>query len=89
MKAIVSVIGKDKTGIISKVSAKLFELGANIEDISQTVMQNYFTMIMLVDLSAEKQDFTALVSQLEALGGEIGVTIRLQHEDIFNAMHKI
>lgn len=89
MKAVVSVIGKDKVGIISKVSSYLSELSINIEDISQTVLQDYFVMIMLVDVSAASGDLSALAAKLEERGTEIGVVIRIQHEDIFNAMHKI
>jgi ACT domain-containing protein len=89
MKAIVSVIGKDKTGIIAAVSTTLYEIGVNIEDISQTIMQQYFTMIMLVDISGSKNKLTEIAQILENKGKEIGVCIRIQHEDIFNAMHKI
>ena len=89
MRAIVSVIGKDKQGIIAKVSALLFERGINIEDISQTIMSEYFTMIMLVDVSKSKAPLAELAKQLEDEGREIGVTIHTQHEDLFNAMHKL
>ncbi len=89
MRAVVSVIGKDKKGIIARVSTFLSEAGANIEDISQSIMQDYFAMIMLVDVSALSVDFSALASQLEALGESIGTAIKIQHEDIFNAMHKL
>lgn len=89
MKAIVSVIGKDRTGIIAKVTGKLFELGCNVEDISQTVMHgSYFTMIMLITL----EDGLAVGAVNEALSSvaeELGVEIRVQHEDIFNSMHRI
>lgn len=88
MKAIVSVIGKDKKGIIAKVSNILFEQDINIEDISQTIMQDYFTMIMMVSIS-ENSDVTKLSSILTKAGEELGVIIRVQHEDIFNAMHKL
>ncbi|MBO4539300.1 MAG: ACT domain-containing protein [Clostridia bacterium] len=88
-KAIVSVIGTDKKGIIAKVSGLLFELGINVEDISQTIMQQYFTMIMLVDLSEAKKEFGAVCEDLDALGKEIGVDIRMQSEQIFTAMHRI
>jgi ACT domain-containing protein len=89
MKAIVSVLGKDQKGIIAKVSTTLFNEGINIEDISQTILQNkYFTMLMMVDLengiSIEKVD-----KKLQALAQELGLEIRIQHEDIFNSMHKI
>ncbi|MBE6701264.1 MAG: ACT domain-containing protein [Ruminococcaceae bacterium] len=89
MKAIITVIGKDKSGIIAKVSTKLAENDVNIEDISQTIMQEYFTMVMLVDISNTKLDFTKFVSELKELGNSIGVDIYVQHEDIFNSMHKI
>lgn len=88
MKAIVSVIGKDKKGIIAKVSNILFEQDINIEDISQTIMQDYFTMIMMVSIS-ENSDVTKLGNILTKVGEELGVVIRVQHEDIFNAMHKL
>lgn len=89
MRAVVTVIGKDQTGIIYHVSKILSKCNANIEDISQTIMQNIFTMIMLVDLSEITCDFTELKDDLEALGKTIGQSIRIQHEDIFNAMHQI
>jgi len=88
-KAIVSVIGTDKKGIIARVSGLLFELGINVEDISQTIMQQYFTMIMLVDLSEAKGSFCSVCEELDKLGKEIGVDIRMQGEDIFTAMHRI
>ena len=88
MKAIVSVIGKDKKGIIAKVSNILYENDINIEDISQTIMQDYFTMIMMVSISANS-DVTKLGEILKKTGEELGVIIRVQHEDIFNAMHKL
>ena len=89
MKAIITVIGKDKSGIIAKVSTKLADNSINIEDISQTIMQGFFTMVMLVDISASKVEFTSLVNDMKALGAEIGVDIYVQHEDIFDSMHKI
>ena len=88
VKAIVTVIGKDKKGIIARVSGALAEAGANVVDISQTVMQGYFMMMMLVDISGAEK-IRDLGDSLDALGEEIGVKIRIQHEDIFNAMHRI
>ena len=88
VKAIVTVIGKDKKGIIARVSGALAEAGANVEDISHTVMQGYFMMMMLVDISGAEK-IRDLGDSLDALGEEIGVKIRIQHEDIFNAMHRI
>ena len=89
MKAIVTVIGKDKPGIIAKVSSALAENQVNIEDISQTLMQDNFTMLMLCDLSKATVSLSKLQIQLVELGKDIGVSIHVQHEDIFNAMHKI
>jgi len=89
MKAIVTVIGKDKSGIIAKVSTALADQNVNIEDISQTIVQGNFTMIMLCDLSNAKVDILSLKDQLDILGKEIGVSVHIQHEDIFNAMHTI
>ena len=89
MKAVVTVMGIDKTGIIAKVSTCLSDFNINILDINQTIMQNIFTMIMLVDIKDATKDFANVSSTLEKLGNELGVEIRIQHEDIFNSMHKI
>ena len=89
MKAIVTVIGKDRVGIISQVSAMLAEENVNVLDISQTVMREYFTMIMLVDASDIKSSFGDLAKRMAAFGDESGLSIRIQREDIFNAMHRI
>ncbi|MEW5801897.1 MAG: ACT domain-containing protein [bacterium] len=89
MKAIVTVIGKDKVGIIAQVSAVLAENMVNILDISQTILQDYFTMIMLVDLSGMKLSFSELHNKLEEKGKTIGLQIRIQREEVFKAMHQI
>ncbi len=89
MKAILSVIGKDKLGIIASVSKELSDLKINIEDISQTIMQDYFTMIMLVDTSKCTLPFDEVTKRLSELGKKSNLDIRLRHEDIFNAMHKL
>lgn len=89
MKAIVTVIGKDKPGIIAKVSQALAQSNVNIEDISQTIMQGNFTMLMQCDLEKANLSLKDLKNTLTTLGEEIGVSIHVQHEDIFNAMHKI
>ncbi|MCT4620420.1 MAG: ACT domain-containing protein [Marinisporobacter sp.] len=89
MKAVVTVIGKDTIGIISKVSTILAENHVNILDISQTILQDYFTMIMIVDLSKMTENFKTMKEKLESLGEEIGMSIKIQHEDIFDSMHKI
>ena len=89
MKAIVTVIGRDQVGIIAAVCALLSEKNVNVMDISQTIMQDYFTMIMLVDISAANVPFAQLKETLTAAGEERHLDIRIQREDIFNAMHKI
>lgn len=89
MKAIVTVIGKDTIGIIARVSGILAEHNVNILDISQTVMQDYFTMIMMVDTSLSSVGFAALSKILEDSGRENGLEIHIQREDIFIAMHRI
>lgn len=89
MKAIVSVIGTDKRGIIAKVATKLWECNVNVEDISQTIMQNYFTMIMLVDLGEATMSFEEIKQALAQEGEAIGVQITMQSEAIFQAMHRI
>lgn len=88
MKAIVTVLGKDKVGIIAKVSGELAKLGVNVEDISQTIMQDYFVMIMMVEVP-KGEKIAEIAPKLDELGKEIGVSVRIQHEDIFNAMHRI
>ncbi len=87
MRAVVTVMGIDRAGIIAKVSGCLFENGANILDINQTIMQNIFTMVMLVDLKQESA--SKIVAELEKIAVEIGVDIRIQNEEIFNSMHRI
>ena len=89
MKAIITVTGKDKVGIIALVSAECAKYGANIEDISQTVLDEYFAMIMLVSLEKLTVDFSAFADALNKAGREVGVDIRVMHEDIFNTMHRI
>ncbi len=89
MKAVVTVTGKDNTGIIAKVSAFLAEKGANIEDISQTIMGEYFAMIMIVNLKNTKEELAVLAQECSEMGKKIGMAIYMQHEDIFNAMHSI
>jgi len=89
MKGIITVLGKDRVGIIAKVCVYLSNNGINILDISQTIVQGYFNMMMIVDMETTEKRFEALVSELDALGAEIGVHIKLQHEDIFNAMHRV
>lgn len=89
MKAIVTVIGKDKIGIIAQVSAVLAENMVNILDISQTILQDYFTMIMLVDLEKMKISFSELSKKLDEKGKTIGLQIKIQREEVFKAMHQV
>ena len=89
MKAVVTVTGKDKVGIIAMASRECARFGANIIDISQTVMREYFAMIMLVELDNLNCDFAAFAAAMKQSGEENGVDIRVMHEDIFNTMHQI
>jgi len=89
MKAIVTVIGKDRVGIIAKVSGILAENMVNIMDISQTILQDYFAMIMLVDLTDMKLSFSDLSKKLAEKGTTTGVQIKIQREEVFKAMHQI
>lgn len=89
MRAFVTVMGKDKIGIIQKVTTVLLENRINILDINQTLIEDYFVMIMLIDLSQMSIEFSSLKEKLDVAGKEIGVYIKIQHEDIFNSMHKI
>ncbi|MGE5628997.1 MAG: ACT domain-containing protein [Solirubrobacterales bacterium] len=89
MNAVITVIGKDKKGIIHGVTSVLAENDINILDINQTIMQDYFTMIMLVDLSAMQIGFEDIKKKLQEKGEELSVNIRIQHEDIFKSMHEI
>ncbi len=89
MNAVLTVMGADKPGIIAKTSGLLYENDINILDITQTIMQDIFTMIMFVDVSRVGSGFGELSEKLAKLGDELGVEIRIQHEDIFNSMHRI
>lgn len=89
MKAIITVLGADRTGIIARVSGKLFENGVNILDITQTILSGYFTMAMLVDLSEMTCSFPEMVGALNELGSELGMQIRMQRSEIFDAMHRM
>ncbi len=89
MKAVISVMGIDRTGIIAKISSCLYKNGVNILDINQTIMQNIFTMVMLVEFKEDSADTNIVASELEEIGKEIGVDVRMQNEEIFNSMHRI
>ncbi len=89
MKAIITVLGKDKVGIICSVSTALSNMNINILDISQTIMNDMFTMIMQVDTGAANVEFAKISENLNEEAKKLGVDIRIQHEDIFNSMHRI
>jgi ACT domain-containing protein len=88
-RAVLTVIGVDRTGIIAKLSNTLYENEVNIIDIQQNIQQDLFTMIMMVDVSGSKVSFEALTEAVTKDGEELGVKVLLMHEDIFNAMHRI
>ena len=87
--AVITVVGQDRVGIIARVATELASLSININDISQTILQQIFTMIMLVDIPAGQLDIKDLADRMEALGAEMGLSIHVQHAGIFNAMHRL
>jgi len=89
MKAIVTVVGKDRVGIIADVCVQLASFNINVLDISQTVMQGYFTMMMAVDVSGCNMPLAELAKVMEEKGREMNLSIRVQREDIFEAMHRV
>ncbi|MDO5560245.1 MAG: ACT domain-containing protein [Oscillospiraceae bacterium] len=89
MKAVITVIGKDTVGILAKVSAKCAEYNVNVTEVTQSVLQDMFAMIMLVDISRINKDFSVLADEMNDLGESLKLSIHTMHEDIFNSMHKI
>ncbi|MCI9355416.1 MAG: ACT domain-containing protein [Firmicutes bacterium] len=89
MKGIITVLGKDHVGIIGTVCTHLSRNSINILDISQTIVGGYLNMMMIVDLSAAKKEFTILSDELVKLGEDMNVIVKMQHEDIFNSMHRV
>ncbi len=89
MRGIITVLGKDRVGIMAKVCTYLAEHNINILDISQTIVDGFFNMIMIADISEADIAFEISSTELEKIGEELGVKIKLQHEDIFNSMHRI
>lgn len=89
MRAVITVIGKDAVGILAKVSSVCAEKNANVIEVTQSVLQDMFAMIMLVDISKLNVDFSVLADSLTALGDNEGLKILTMHEDIFNTMHRI
>ncbi|MCD8046121.1 MAG: ACT domain-containing protein [Clostridiales bacterium] len=88
-KTVITVVGKDTVGIIAKVCTYLAENHINVMDISQTIVQDYFNMMMIVDLNTPEKPFDEVSAELDAVGQEIGVVIRCQREEIFDVMHRI
>jgi ACT domain-containing protein len=89
MRAVITVIGQDKKGIIAGVSTELANAGINILDISQTTLQEYFAMIMLVDMTNTTTAFHEMKKKLDVVGTRMDMQINIQREDIFNAMHQV
>ena len=88
-KVVITVVGKDKVGIMAKVCTYLAERNINILDISQTIVSGYFNMMMIADMGDEQKDFEKVKTDLDEMGQSIGVQIRLQSEEIFQMMHRI
>ena len=88
-KAVVTVIGLDKVGITAKVCTALAEMNINILDITQTIIGGYFNMVTVVDIAEAKWEFAVIAERLQEVGEEIGLEIKIQHTDIFDAMHRI
>lgn len=89
MKCVISVLGKDRSGIVAAVATVLADCGANIDDISQTILEDIFSMTMLTTLDADNADFNTVQERLEKVGDELGVQIIIQREDVFQFMYKI
>ena len=88
-KVVITVLGKDKVGIMAKVCTYLADNGINILDISQTIVSGYFNMMMIADMGMEQKDFEKVRTELDELGQSIGVQVRIQREDIFDMMHRL
>ena len=89
MKAIITVVGKDKVGILNLVSSKCAECNVNINDVSQTIFDNMFCMIMLADISDMNKPFGDFSDEMQKLGDDMGMSVHVMHETIFNSMHRI
>lgn len=89
MRAVITVIGRDMVGILAKISNACAEVNINIIEVTQSVLQDMFAMIMLVDISKLKGDFSDIVYQMNELGETMGLSVHVMHEDIFNSMHRV
>ena len=88
-RTIITVIGKDRVGIIARICTYLAENGINVLDINRSIVQGFFNMIMIVDAQNAKKDFAVLNGEIEKISEELGIKIKMQHDDIFNVMHRI
>lgn len=88
-KAVITVIGKDMVGILAKVSDMCAQKGVNVLEVTQSILQDLFVMVMLVDMSKASVEVAGLAEQMDGLGRELGLKIHVMHEDIFNSMHRI
>ncbi|GHU79741.1 hypothetical protein FACS1894191_3240 [Clostridia bacterium] len=89
MRAVITVLGKDMVGILAKVSTRCADSNVNVTEVTQSILQDMFAMIMMVDISGLKGEFSDFSQRLTELGGELGLSIHTMHEDIFNSMHRI
>ena len=89
MRAVITVVGKDTVGILAKVSAKCAESNVNINEVTQSVLEDMFCMIMLADISNINKDFGAFSDEMQNLGKDLGMSVHVMHETIFNSMHRI
>lgn len=88
-KAVITVIGKDMVGILAKVTERCAQQGVNVLEVTQSILQDLFAMVMLVDMAGAKTDVASLSERMDTLGAELGLKIHVMHEDIFNSMHRI
>ncbi len=89
MRAVITVIGKDMVGILAKVSTKCAESGMNITDVTQSILQDMFVMVMMIDIKESSVPFADFTREMSEMGRELGLDIRVMHEDIFNSMHHV
>ena len=89
MRAVITVLGKDMVGILAKVSAECAKVDVNVIEVTQSILQDLFAMIMMVDISKSKVPFDELVDSLKKIGDDMGLKVHVMHEDIFNSMHRI
>lgn len=89
MKAVITVVGKDMVGILAKVSGECAKFNANVIEVTQSVLQNMFAMVMLVDITSLSTEMADFSNQMDKMGKELGLSVHVMHEDIFDSMHRI